>query len=486
MTVGREITTPSGSGMPRRLVNEHMTDNHVAEDMRPLIIDTVNDNDDTPTFTPQSGSPAMMVTPPGVSTFTMFSERKHQSSEITITPVVQRPRLRRHANTAPSGIVPMFPGAKPQFTPQPPRRAISSTTAHAFSRSGSRERRRPSKALPLTQVEMSKLGRTKTRSRMSRQKSKRNSGGRMGPKAKPLVWRMSSPPKAFELPPEIKPSFSGRDRVKVKLKSMEMIKVGFVNTEPRGLPSASASSIVNTPNVFYKRPASVKTETPPSPAGSSTPLGSGAPPRGSSPLKNAISPKRSSPSSSLKSAECSTSGTLFTRAKHFSLPLSPVAQCVPWRRSMVVQGPWRNRTPVPEESKPVYIPGPIQLEEKIFATPRRNTGANVEHLDDGSVPQAKRFSDLVVLDSITMYFEAFGVATEASDADKGEKCTKGYACCASATYSSAAPRWHSNHSGGDISVSKGIARRRIISNGFWSSGPSQTSVATAVKGQPKV
>lgn len=83
---------------------------------------------------------------------------------------------------------------------------------------------------------------------------------------------------------------------------------------------------------------------------------------------------------------------------------------------MVVENPPRNRTTVPKERKPVYIPGPIQLEENISITPRRNSVANLEHFDDGVVPQAKRFSDLVVLDSITMYFEAFQVATEASDA----------------------------------------------------------------------
>ncbi|KAK7191574.1 hypothetical protein PSPO01_02023 [Paraphaeosphaeria sporulosa] len=429
MTFRYEITTPNGSGVPHTSVDEYMNDKIFMEDMRSLVIDTINDNDDTPTLTPQSGSSAMMVTPPGMSTFTMFSNRNRQSSEITITPVVERPKLRRHANTAPSGTLQIFPPSQPQFTPQPPRRAVSSTTAHAFSRSGSRNRRRQSNTLPLTTIKMSKLGKPTTRSVISKRESKRNSGGTMGLKTKPLIQRMSSPPKAFELPPDLKPSFSGRDRVKetMRMKNIKRIKINFDNIEPRELFLTSASSIVNTPNVFYSGPASVRTKTPPSPGGSSTiqrcttsssatPLEIGTPPRCSSPQRKAIFPTRTSPSSSLRSTASSRSGTLSTRTKHFSLPLSPVAQCVPWRRSMVVENPPRNRTPAPQERKPVYIPGPIQLEEKISVTPRRNSVANLEHFDDGTVPQAKRFSDLVVLDSITMYFEIFGVATEASDA----------------------------------------------------------------------
>ncbi|KAL5467809.1 hypothetical protein PMIN07_003391 [Paraphaeosphaeria minitans] len=408
MTVPHEIIALHACRVPRTFVDEYMKDNDVAGDMRSLVIDTVNDNDDTPSSTPRSGSPAIMVTPPGISTFTMFPDRMRQN-----TPVVERPRLRRYANTAPSGTLQIFPVSKPQFMPQTPRRAVSSTTAHVFSRFGT----------------MSKLGKPTTRSVISKRKSKRNSGGRMGLKAKPLVWRMSSPPKAFELPPDLKPSFSGRNRVKetMRMKNMEMIKVDFENVEPRGLLLASASSIVNTPNVFYNRPMSVRIKTPASPAGSSTnsrgttsrsatPLGIGTPPKCPSPLRNAISPAKRSPSSSLRSAGSSKSGTLSTRAKHFSLPLSPVAQCVPWRSSMVVENPPRNRTPVPIEKKPVYIPGPILLEEKTSVTPRRNSVANLEHCDNVTLSQAKRFSDLVVLDSITMYFEAFGVATEASDA----------------------------------------------------------------------
>jgi hypothetical protein len=359
-----------------------------------------------------------MVTPPGISTFTMFSERKRQSSENTIKPVIEKPRLRRKANTAPSETLQMFPCAKPQFTPQPPRRAISFTTAHAFLRSDSRDRRRPSKTLSVTPMEMSKFGGNSTRSLISKRKSKRNSGGRMGLKAKPLVWRMSSPPKAFELPPEPKPSLSEKDRVKRRLEHMDMIKVDCGDFDPRGLHLGSASSIVNTPNVFYHRPASVRTKTPPTPAGSSTPLRdstsrSGTPPRCSSPLRNAT-PSGTSPSSSLKSARSWRSETLSMRAKHFSLPPNPTAQCIPWM-TVVVDSP-RDTTPVPQERRPVYIPGPIQLEESIFITPRRTSVANPDYVDNGTAPQAKRFSDLVALDGITMYFEEFGVASEASEA----------------------------------------------------------------------
>lgn len=410
----------------------------MTEDMRALFINTVNDNDATPTMTPHSESPGLMVTPPGISTFTMFPHRQRQDSELTITPVVARPVLKRHAYTAPLGSLQMFPGANPQFKPQTPRRAVSSTTAHAFSRSGSRNRRRPSRTLALTPIEMSKTGKPTSRLIVSTETSPRDEQGRTALKTRPLVWRMSSPPKAFELPPDVKPSFSGRDRVKetMKRKNMEMLKVDFGNSPPRERLLASASSIVNTPNVFYNRPASLETKTPPSPASSpgllqapasrsTTSLDTGTSRRSPSPSKNAW---KSSPPSSLRSAASSKSDTLSTRSKHFSLPLSPGAQGVPWRRSMVIEVPPQSKSPAEKEERPIYIPGPIQLEENISVTPRC---ASVANLDDGDAPEAKRFSDLVVLDSITMYFEAFGV-TEASDA-----CLDRYWVRSTATHSQA-------------------------------------------------
>lgn len=427
-----KLVGPLRTEIPSGLVSKRITEIDFTVDLQALAVQaSYEDNEATPTATPRTGSPVAVVTPPGVSTFTMFSERPRQSSVATIKPVSERPKLRRKAHTAPSGTLRIHHEARSPFVPQPPRRAVSSTTAKAFSRSGSRDRRRPSKDNVLTQSELSKLGISPPRSLISKKRSKRNSGGRLGLKSKPLVWRMSSPPKAYELPPELKQSFSEKTRVKQTLRSkkVESLRVDTRKLQSSGVPSTPAPSIVLTPSAFYKRPISIRTKTPPSPArsaisfrgagpeGSFTLVGGGTPPRSSTPLRlTTTSLPKTPPRSTPNSAGPSRTSTPSRSTKHFSLPLSPVAQRVPWRKSIVVDQPSRHATPVPSERTPVYIAGPIQLEEKITASARRGSIANLERFDDGTVPRAKRFSDLVALDSIVMYFQALGVAEEASEA----------------------------------------------------------------------
>lgn len=443
------IPSPLRTGIPPGLVSKRITEIDITVDLQALALQARHGDDDdetTPTATPRSGSPApVVVTPPGFSTFTMFSDRPRQSSEATITPATERPRLRRKAHTAPSGSLRDVPGARGSFTPQPPRRAVSSTTAEAFSRSGSRQRRRPSKEQSLTPSELSQPGLQASRSLLSKKKtSKRNSGARMGLRSKPLVWRMTSPPKPYELPPELKPSFSSKQRVRDALRArkvdtlrVELDAVAVLPSNDSGgllVPRTPAPSIVPTPSAFYKRAGSVRTKTPPSPATSATSLrnighvNSTVAPLGnngmrSAPLRVVAAPRSSSlpktplrSSATSSSAGPSTSGTWSKRAKHFSLPLSPVAQRVPWRRSIVVDGdPEWVATPVPgKRRRPVYIPGPIQLEENTAVTPRRDSTTNLERFDDGTVHEAKRYSDLVALEGIVMYFEDLGVAEEAS------------------------------------------------------------------------
>lgn len=422
-----QIPRPLRIGVPPVLVNKRIADIAVADDHLALALHVDTFEEYSPTATPRAYSPDVMVTPPGVSTFTMFAERPRQNSEAPVKRGSQRPQLLCKANTAPPGALRMHAGQKPQFKPEVPRRAVSSTTAQAFTRSGSRDRRRPSKdiASTATKQELGQFHRQATRSLISKRKTKRNSGGRMGLRGKPLVWRMSSPPKAYELPPELRESFSEKARVRQTLKGKNMDRLRVDCLDVRG-PRTPAVSIVSTPTGFYKRPGSLKIKAPPSPArslrscrsggraGSVTPLGGGTPPRSSTPLRNATSP-----SGSISSAPSpSRSGTLSKAAKHFSLPLSPVAQQrVPWRKSIVVDSPLRNMTPVPDERRPVYIPGPITLEEDMYGLfDEHGSTANMERVDDGTVPKAKRFSDLVALDSIVMYFQALGVAEEASAA----------------------------------------------------------------------
>ncbi|KAF1968997.1 hypothetical protein BU23DRAFT_571901 [Bimuria novae-zelandiae CBS 107.79] len=419
-----DTATPMHTEIPSELVSKRKTYIDPSYDLQALALIADNDDELTPTATPRAGSPPAAsaelpaIKPPGLSTFTEFSDRPRQSSEATIKPVSERQGLRRRADTTPAGALQqMYSGGTSLFQPQLPRRAVSSKTARAFSRSGSRDRRRPSKDRSLTPEEPSQLGSTASRPLISKRKSNRSSVGRLGLKPKSLVWRMSSPPKSYELPPEIKLSLSEKARMKetLRLRNIETLKLTFSDTQSRAL-------ILPTPSTFYGRPLSIRTKTPPSlvgsfatlrggaPSGNLTPLGSGTPPRSSTPLRT-VTPVRST---TPRSARSSRAGTPSTRAKHFS-SLSPVDQRIPWRTSIIVDSPQRDATPVPQERRRAYIPGPIQLEERISTTPRRGSVAR-ERFDNGTVPRPKRFSNLIALDGIVMYFEALGVAEEASEA----------------------------------------------------------------------
>ncbi|KAJ4287242.1 hypothetical protein N0V90_012640 [Kalmusia sp. IMI 367209] len=207
---------------------------------------------------------------------------------------------------------------------------------------------------------------------IGRRRMSRNSVGMVGLKPKTHVWRMSPPPRKFQLLSEVQDNrrfLSDKARIRETLdsKQMESLKIGLEDFKPRGLPTPP-SSLVNTPTELY----GMRTDE----SGKSSI-------RGSTPLP---------------------------KAKQHALPLSPDVERLKMRKSMAL-----DVTRKPTE-RPVYIPGPIELEEKITWTPRRGSIAIMERFDDGTIPEAKRFSDLVALEGIVMYFQALGVAEEASEA----------------------------------------------------------------------
>lgn len=355
-------------------MNRRMTAIDVTEGLRTFVWD----DDDECGPTPRAGSPValsytIIVTPPTEPLALTDSQRLRQlSCEATPTP---RPKLERKAATAPPGVLHLYPGVKPQ----PPRRAISARTAWPGQSSGDLHRR--DSVMNLSLPRLSHFGTPISRSLISRRRTTRRAVGKLGLKPRKNVWRMSPPPeKKYQLISEMlndkKRSFSEKARVKeaMKYKNLEAIRTPFVDYKSRDLPGTPLS-MAATPRELYS--SSEK----------------GTPPLRSDSKGEKPSPLRGSPN----------------MAKHFSLPLTSDVQRRPnLKHSRSVASP-------PSRIETVYAPGPIRLEEKIAETPRRGSIATMELFDNGTEPKAKRFSDMVALDGIVMYFQGLGVVDESSE-----------------------------------------------------------------------
>ncbi|KAF2682643.1 hypothetical protein K458DRAFT_432618 [Lentithecium fluviatile CBS 122367] len=362
---------PMSSVTSLGLVSEHVADIDVTEGLRTLVLeDGVGDP------TPRPSSPVIIITPP--SALPMVSQRPRQLSDqvIHITP---RPRLWRKAATAPPRALQLYSGIKPQ----PPRRAISARTARPLHTSLSRYRWTPMMSPPLPRLSL--FGAPASRSLISRRKSSRQSAGKMGLKLKNNVWRMSpQPSKKLQLLSEAldarTTSFSEKARVKETLttKKMEALQTKFVDFKMKDL-SGTPNSMMVTPRELYGRSG-----------------GDGE-----------VTPVQSVNRGSLLSVS--------PGARRFSLPLMPNAQRhdTVYRRSAIPEAILSNKT--------VYIPGPIQLEDKIVVTPRRRSIATMELFDPGNEPKANRYSDMVAMDGVVMFFEDLGVVAAST-----EKCLDRY------------------------------------------------------------
>ena len=339
------------------LVSRRVADIDVTEGLRALVLD--DDSDDDPT--PRPGSPIIIITPP--SARLMVSQRPRQLSTQAI-PTTPRPRLRRKVATAPAGSLHIYSGMRPQ----PPRRAISVRTARPSQTSTSRYRMR-SMRTPFPQLSL--LATPTSRSTISQRKSKKWSVGKVG---RHNVWRAPlQPTKKFQLLSEAlsdqPASFSEKTRVKetLKTKKMKALKTQFVGS-PSQDPPGTPSSMVATPEELY------------GPAGSGREL---------SYATANLPGHRNSPWSGPP-----------RRPKHFSLPLTPNAQ----QRASLKH---RAAPDTVSSKRALYIPGPIQLEEKPLAP--------VQPFDRGSDSKVKRFSDMVALDSVVMFFEELGMWKPATE-----------------------------------------------------------------------
>jgi hypothetical protein len=347
-----------------------VSDIDVTEVLRGFVLDDESDDDPTP----RPGSPTIVITPP--STPLRLSQRRRQLSSPVITPTTPRPRLRRKAATAPLGALHIYSGTKPQ----PPRRAISARTKSPFQTSRSQYRRTPVMAQPAPRLPVS--GASTSRSRNSQRKSGRRVVGKMGSRQGHNSGR-SQPKKTFQRLSEALSdqgtSFSEKVRVREtwKTKKMEVLQTqpGYIQT--KDLPR-TPSSMVSTPRELYG------------------PINSNQP---SPSATVALHIGRPQLSASVR------------RSTHFSVPLTPIAQ----RRA----SPNKRDRIAPSEAarqRVVYLPGPIELEEKTVMSPRKGSIATMEPFNPGTAPKAKRFSDIVALDGVVMFFEDMGIWEAATDA----------------------------------------------------------------------
>jgi len=342
----------------------------IMEGLRALVLD--DNSDDGPT--PQQGSPIIVITPPSAELMVSQQPRQPSAPAVARTP---RPRLRRNAATAPPGALHLYSGIEPQ----PPRRAISTRTPRSLQSSPSRQKRSPVEMPPHPQFPP--FGTSVSRSLICRRKSNKRPSTKTDTDTKHSTKRTPhQSTKKFQLLSEAlsdRPvSFSDKVKVteKLKTKKMKVLKTQFAGSPSKDLPGTPLS-MVATPEELYG------------------PDGSG---------------RGLSPATAYQAEHMSFMWSEPTRrAKHFSLPLTPSAQ----RRDSFH---YNKFAPYEDPSqRTVYIPGPIELEENIAATPRKGSIASMSAFEPGLEPSVKRFSDMVALDGVVMFFEDLGMWKPATE-----------------------------------------------------------------------
>ena len=266
--------------------------------------------------------------------------------------MLERPRLRKKANTTPPGAI--FPT---EFAPAQPRRALSTRLGY----SGTMKGRRP---------QSSHLGSHNGTSIVA---DKAELEVSQAQETLPDIRKQTGEDNiVLKRPPQVPSSFSQKARVMETLKQKHM---GMLSTTtdmgPRKGPS-SANSMQMTPRELYAIPEKHSIE------------------------HIATSPRNRAPSSSAST--------------------SPGIPPISHRRKSTGHMPQvlsDARLDGSSRSQRIYLPGEICLEEHLML-PRRDSVATLDPFDE-SVRRANRFSDMVVQEGIIMYFEEMGVLAEATE-----------------------------------------------------------------------
>lgn len=275
--------------------------------------------------------------------------------------VADRPRLRKKSATAPpGGIATSAPG----YAPQLPRRAISARVGETEGIQGRTPQQtygtNPWSAREVQQSERSK---------------RPPQSPRLPPSRPPRSEELERPSSEVTIRAPSPESFSQKARVR---KTLESKNVGRLNTrivdyESRGLLS-SPTSMLNTPCELYR-------------IAEKHPAGNAhwrADPYG----PHSVDARWSILSS-----------------------ISPRSQQSHRVRSRK-KGSKRSRQ---AEKQRIYVPGPIRLEGH-RAQLRKGSDASLGPFDEGAATKGKKYSDTIVLNSMTMYFAELSVLEDASEA----------------------------------------------------------------------
>jgi hypothetical protein len=268
--------------------------------------------------------------------------------------MIERPRLRRKANTAPPGTL-----SVPQYAPHPPRRAISARP-RAFRGRDKQQASRVAHRLDFGKTRDDDL--KKPREQIPPQARLETQGDN------------NQTPEDTRLPG----SFSGKARVRETLdkKKMVRLKTDIVDFESQGLLS-SPMSMLNTPREMYAIPEQHPTsEEPSSPC--------------SPPAKNAR-----------RSILSSLAGT------------SPTLHLIKTRQHTSMHDCHIRMSDLAAR-QPIYVAGAICLEEHAPKL-RKDSVASLDPFTKAGESDDRRNCDMLVVDSITSFFDDLGVMEGATE-----------------------------------------------------------------------
>jgi hypothetical protein len=357
---------PAASGPSANFANRPITDisNLLSVD-EPFMISSscsssLSDKEDKP-GSRHDVAPESPTTPTIKVPFPNEEQRPRGRSMSNDEDVADRPRLRKKSATAPPGSMAM---SEPGYAPQPPRRAISARVKKTQDIQGKSLQQQTywMKPLPARTVQQSEHGKLPPHSpRVPRARPPRREG--LGRMSSQVTIRAPNPG-----------SFSQKERVRRTLdgKNFGRLDTSIVDFESRGLLS-SPTSMQNTPRELYPIPERRSADHAQWRVGPSSP--------------HSVDARRSILST-----------------------LSPRSQ-QSYRVRSRKKGNKRYRQ---AEKQQNYVPGPVRLEGHP-AQLRKGSVANLERFDERTTTRGKRYSDMIVLNSMTMYFAELSVLEDASE-----------------------------------------------------------------------
>ncbi|KAF2831072.1 hypothetical protein CC86DRAFT_430719 [Ophiobolus disseminans] len=274
--------------------------------------------------------------------------------------VMDRPRLRKKSATAPPCGMNM-----PGYTPQAPRRASSARRGELNTIQGRTAQQKTYVTNPQA------VGKRHEGEQVVGQK-------RMPPPVQPPPWLPRNDEQSVNNRLANNGSFSRKARVRKTLNDKNLGRLSIVDFESHGLLSSPRSMMI-TPRELYAIPEKRSTDREPS----------------SSSAQDPSSPHSVKARRSIMSNQSPLSPRFQqSRRGHSRKPKGKNMRQDTWQR--------------------IYVPGVIRL-EKHPATLRKDSVATLDPFDQAVEPQGKRYSDMIVLNSLAMFFADLSVVEDATE-----------------------------------------------------------------------